>query len=117
MANQPHALASEQEARDVAEDARESEWQHPSFVKELFLGRFRPELVHPFPADDAAAMRDAEPFLAALKHFLETEYDADLVDRTGEIPEATCSACVNSAPSASRFPRSTADSASRKWPT
>lgn len=88
MANQPHALASEQEARDVAEDARESEWQHPSFVKELFLGRFRPELVHPFPADDAAAMRDAEPFLAALKHFLETEYDADLVDRTGEIPEA-----------------------------
>jgi len=88
MADQTHALASEQEARDVAEDARESEWQHPSFVKELFLGRFRPELVHPFPADDPAAMRDAEPFLAALKTFLETEYDADLVDRTGDIPEA-----------------------------
>jgi alkylation response protein AidB-like acyl-CoA dehydrogenase len=87
MANPSHALASEQEAREVAEDARESEWQHPSFVKELFLGRFRPDLVHPHPAEDPAAMRDAEPFLAALKHFLETEYDADLVDRTGNIPE------------------------------
>ncbi len=57
MADRSHALASEEEARDVAEDARESEWQHPSFVQELFLGRFRPELVHPFPADDPAGSR------------------------------------------------------------
>lgn len=88
MADRSQALASEQEARDVAEDARESEWQHPSFVKELFLGRFRPEIVHPFPAEDAAAEREAEPFLAELKRFLENEYDADLVDRSGEIPES-----------------------------
>jgi len=38
-----HALASEKEARDVAEQARETEWEHPSFARELFLGRFRPE--------------------------------------------------------------------------
>lgn len=88
MADRSQALASEQEARDVAEDARESEWQHSSFVKELFLGRFRPEIVHPFPAEDAAAEREAEPFLAELKRFLENEYDADLVDRSGEIPES-----------------------------
>lgn len=80
-------LASEQEARDVAEEARESEWEHPSFVKELFLGRFRLDLVHPFPPEDPAAAADARPFLAKLKAFLE-RYDADLVDRTGEIPEA-----------------------------
>lgn len=88
MADSTQALASEQEARDVAEDARESEWQHPSFVQELFLGRFRLDLLHPHPPEDAAAMQAAAPFLEQLKHFLETQYDADLVDRTGEIPEA-----------------------------
>ncbi|MBX7118088.1 MAG: acyl-CoA dehydrogenase family protein [Gemmatimonadaceae bacterium] len=77
-----------QEARDVAEDARESEWAHPSFVKELFLGRFRFDLIHPHPPEDAAAMAEAAPFLARLKAFLDERYDADLVDRTGEIPEA-----------------------------
>lgn len=87
MADQSNALASEQEARDVAEDARESEWAHPSFVKELFLGRFRFDLVHPHPPEDPAAEAAAAPFLAQLKEFLE-RYDADMVDRTGEIPES-----------------------------
>jgi alkylation response protein AidB-like acyl-CoA dehydrogenase len=87
MADQSTALASEQEARDVAEDARESEWAHPSFVKELFLGRFRFDLVHPHPPEDPAAEAAAAPFLAQLKEFLE-RYDADMVDRTGEIPES-----------------------------
>lgn len=86
MADQTNALASEKEARDVAEDARESEWAHPSFVKELFLGRFRLDLVHPHPVDDPVAAADAAPFLATLKEFLE-RYDADMVDRTGDIPE------------------------------
>ncbi len=82
------APASAEEARDVAEDARETEWAHPSFVQELFLGRFRFDLIHPHPPEDPAAMAEAAPFLARLKEFLEHRYDADLVDRTGEIPEA-----------------------------
>ena len=45
-------LATEKEARDVAEAARESEWSGPSFVRELFLGRFRLDLIHPHPAED-----------------------------------------------------------------
>jgi hypothetical protein len=33
----PHTpLATEQEAREVAEAAREKDWQAPSFVRELF---------------------------------------------------------------------------------
>jgi alkylation response protein AidB-like acyl-CoA dehydrogenase len=88
MADHPHsAPASEKEARDVAEDARESAWEHPSFVKELFLGRFRFDLVHPHPVEDPAAEAAAKPFLETLGRFLE-RYDADMVDRTGEIPEA-----------------------------
>ncbi|NKQ29296.1 hypothetical protein HF200_34610, partial [Streptomyces galbus] len=40
---------SEREARQVAEAAREQEWRKPSFAKELFLGRFRLDLIHPHP--------------------------------------------------------------------
>ncbi|HYD54910.1 MAG TPA: acyl-CoA dehydrogenase family protein [Gemmatimonadaceae bacterium] len=80
------ALASEQEARDVAEAARESEWSGPSFVRDLFLGRFRLDLIHPHPADDPEEAARARPFLDALRAFLE-RVDSDMIDRTGEIPE------------------------------
>jgi hypothetical protein len=38
---------AEQQARDVVEAARETEWKLPSFGKELFLGNFRLDLIHP----------------------------------------------------------------------
>ena len=43
---------SEREAREVAEEARESGWSKPSFAKELYLGRFDLDLVHPHPRRD-----------------------------------------------------------------
>jgi hypothetical protein len=52
MSEQARTHASEGEARDVAEAARESEWSGPSFVREMFLGRFRLDLIHPHPPDD-----------------------------------------------------------------
>src|SRR5580692_1457803 len=81
------SAVSEQEARDVAEAARETEWTHPSFVKELFLGRFRLDLIHPYPEPDAAEIAKAQPFLDQLHAFLE-RLDSEEIDRTGEIPEA-----------------------------
>src|SRR5215216_1123803 len=78
--------ATEKEARDVAEAARESDWSGPSFVRELFLGRFRLDLIHPHPAPDPEEARRAEPFLRALRDFLR-RIDSDMIDRTGEIPE------------------------------
>src|SRR5919112_6692964 len=80
-------LASEKEARDVAEAARESEWSGPSFVRELFLGRFRLDLIHPHPVnDDPAEQARARPFFEKLRAFVE-RIDSDMIDRTGEIPE------------------------------
>jgi len=84
MATQP--LASEQEARDVAEAARESEWSGPSFVRDLFLGRFRLDLVDPYPAEDQAEIARAAPFMHTLEEFLQ-RVDSEMIDRTGEIPE------------------------------
>jgi alkylation response protein AidB-like acyl-CoA dehydrogenase len=79
-------LASEKEARDVAEAARESEWSGPSFVRELFLGRFRLDLIHPHPAEDPNEASRAQPFLDRLSDFLR-RVDSDMIDRTGDIPE------------------------------
>jgi alkylation response protein AidB-like acyl-CoA dehydrogenase len=79
-------LASEQEAREVAEAAREKEWQAPSFVRELFEGKFRLDLVHPFPAPDPADLERAQPFMEKLERFMRERVDSDQIDRDGKIP-------------------------------
>ncbi|HJP85128.1 MAG TPA: acyl-CoA dehydrogenase family protein [Gemmatimonadaceae bacterium] len=78
--------ATEKEARDVAEAARETEWENPSFVRELFLGRFRLDLIHPHPPNDTAEEARAKPFMDKLRAFME-RVDSEEIDRTGEIPE------------------------------
>ena len=57
---------TEKEARQVAEAARESAWDRPSFGKELFLGRFRLDLIDPWPRPDPAEVARADEFLGAL---------------------------------------------------
>ena len=86
MTDQSLALATEKEARDVAESARETEWKHPSFVRELYLGRFRPELIYPHPPNDDAEEARAKPFMDKLRALLD-RVDSAEIDRTGEIPE------------------------------
>jgi hypothetical protein len=82
------AHATETEAREVAEAARETEWALPSFVRELYLGRFRLGLLHPFPErHDPEEAERARAFTGKLRAFLE-RYPADEIDRTGDIPEA-----------------------------
>ncbi|MFH8552641.1 acyl-CoA dehydrogenase family protein [Streptomyces celluloflavus] len=80
---------SEHEARQVAEAARERGWRKPSFAKELFLGRFRLDLIHPHPAPAAEDVRRGEAFLAALRTFCETQIDGARIEREGQIPDET----------------------------
>ena len=40
---------SERESRKVAEASRETEWKQPSFMREMFLGNFRLDLIDPYP--------------------------------------------------------------------
>jgi alkylation response protein AidB-like acyl-CoA dehydrogenase len=79
---------SEREARQVAEAAREREWKLPSFGKELFLGNFRLDLIHPQPRLDAEAVAKGERFLARLREFLEAEVDPLEIERDARIPDA-----------------------------
>ncbi|MFJ9631013.1 acyl-CoA dehydrogenase family protein [Streptomyces sp. NPDC101175] len=78
---------TEREARQVAEAAREQDWRKPSFAKELFLGRFRLDLIHPHPLPPDADVRRGEEFLAKLRAFCETEIDAALIEREARIPD------------------------------
>src|ERR671913_2336762 len=79
-------LASEQEAREVAEAAREKEWQAPSFVRSMFEGSFRLDLIHPFPRPDPADLERARPFMERLERFMRERVDSDMIDREGKIP-------------------------------
>ncbi|HEY2824284.1 MAG TPA: acyl-CoA dehydrogenase family protein, partial [Gemmatimonadales bacterium] len=81
-----HKHVSEQDAREVAEAAREKEWVSPSFVRGLFEGRLRLELIHPYPALDPADAARAKPFLDKLVQYLKANVDADKVDRESKVP-------------------------------
>src|SRR5690349_11154099 len=85
-ATAPERKVSADEARDVAEAAREQDWTSPSFVRELFLGNFRLDLVHPYPTAAPDDVARAKPFLQKLEQVLKT-VDSDKIDRDGEIPE------------------------------
>src|SRR4051794_36473036 len=78
---------SEKEARDVAEAARETEWTLPSFGKELFLGNFQLDLIHPQPKLDPAAVEKGETFISKLRIFLEEHVDALEIEREAKIPD------------------------------
>ncbi|MFI0903299.1 acyl-CoA dehydrogenase family protein [Streptomyces sioyaensis] len=80
---------SEREARQVAEAAREQDWRKPSFAKELFLGRFRLDLIHPHPTPAVDDVRRGEKFLATLREFCETKIDSARIEREGTIPDET----------------------------
>ncbi len=84
---EPKRPVSAAEAREVAEAAREEQWAAPSFVRELFLGNLRMDLIHPYPEQDPDEVSRAKPFLDKLERFLREDVDSDRIDREGEIPE------------------------------
>ena len=83
------ASVDEKQARQVAEAAREADWQKPSFGKELFLGRLRMDLIEPWPTPDPEKTATATEFLAKLKTFAETEIDAAKIERDARVPDET----------------------------
>jgi len=80
-------LASEEEAMRVAEEAREERWEKASFLKELFLGKFRFDLVYPFPRLKGLDDPEYQEFFNKMKKFLKEEVDSDQIDREDKVPE------------------------------
>ena len=83
--NDPVATkVSERESLQVAEASRETEWTRPSFLRELFLGNLRLDLIHPYPLPGPE-----RPEFAAfyeLERILREEVDPRQIDATGEYP-------------------------------
>jgi alkylation response protein AidB-like acyl-CoA dehydrogenase len=78
---------TERDAREVAEAARETEWTLPSFGRELFLGNFRLDLIHPQPRVDPAQLEKGERFLERLRAFLTENVDPLEIERDAKLPD------------------------------
>jgi alkylation response protein AidB-like acyl-CoA dehydrogenase len=76
----------ERQARQVAEEARETSWVKPSFGKQLFLGDFQLGLIHPHPRPADEARSRGEEFCAKILEFCETRVDGAQIERDAEIP-------------------------------
>ncbi len=81
------AQVSELDARAVAEASRETTWEAPSFVRELFLGRLQLRLISPYPEPDPEEQERAAPFFEQLERFLREEVDSERIERDGKIPQ------------------------------
>jgi hypothetical protein len=70
---------SEKVSRQVGEAARETEWRKPSFGKELFLGRFRMDLIEPWPETDPERAAHADAFLDKVASFVRDNVDNEQI--------------------------------------
>jgi len=77
---------SEDEARRVAEAARQKDWENATFVRDLYLGDFRLDLIDPYPDPDEFIGDRCRAFLAELREFLRTEVDSEQIDRERKVP-------------------------------
>ena len=82
--NDERRTVSEEKAMEVAEASRQAEIRAPGFLKELFLGNFRLDLIHPFPEEPERP--EFNEFYVRLKEFLGREVDPVEIDTTGEYP-------------------------------
>jgi len=74
------------ESLELAEGSRESEWDYPSFVRDIFHGKLSWDLIYPFPEQSETDKKIGTEYLEKLKGFLQANLNPDEVDKTGEIP-------------------------------
>ncbi|MCB9665329.1 MAG: acyl-CoA dehydrogenase family protein [Alphaproteobacteria bacterium] len=82
MATNQNVNATEEQARELVEQSRESEWKGKGFLKELFLGNFRVDWIDPWPETELSP--GYLDFATRLERFMETTVDSERIDTTGE---------------------------------
>lgn len=79
-------VTTEQESREIAEQARQKEWEGRAFIREIYLGGLPLDLVHPFPVEKTERP-EFQQLYQAMSNFLKNEVDSVGIDQTGEYPE------------------------------
>ncbi len=70
----------------LAEDARQSEWENVSFTAEVFKGTFRWDLLHPFPAQSPEDRKIGDEYIEKIRPVIESKIDPWQIDEEGEYP-------------------------------
>lgn len=78
--------AGKADALEVAEAARQTKWEHPSFGSELFMGVFKPDMIYPFPDQGEEDRKIGDEYVKKVMDFLEVNLDPEEVDETRTIP-------------------------------
>jgi alkylation response protein AidB-like acyl-CoA dehydrogenase len=84
-----------QAAMDLAEDSRETSWQFPSFVAELFKGSFRWDLLNPYPEQDPTDKKIGDDYLIKLEDCLRKNVNPGEVDRNAMLPDSAVRALAD----------------------
>ncbi|MDH4104688.1 MAG: acyl-CoA dehydrogenase family protein [Gammaproteobacteria bacterium] len=79
-------------AMELAEDARQTEWENISFTAEVFKGNFRWDLVHPFPEQSTEDRRIGDELIEKIRPVIEAAVDPWQIDEDGEYPRETLEA-------------------------
>jgi len=87
LENSKNISEGKRKALELAEDSREQEWTHPSFVAELFKGNVRWDLLFPYPIQNDEDRLIGDEFLKRLETVLKDNIDPDKVDQTGDVPD------------------------------
>ena len=84
--NAKAGTTSEQKSLEVAEASRQKAWKAPSFLRELFLGNFRLDLIHPYPLSGKERPEFTQ-FYERFRRFLLDVVDPVRIDEEGDYPE------------------------------
>src|SRR5688572_4724465 len=89
MADLKNLKGVSEKDRRMIEEAESLLGPEPStmgFIKNLFWGNFREELVFPYPKQSAEEQEKCDRMLAALDHYMRTEHPTVRIDQEQEIP-------------------------------
>ncbi|HOV33045.1 MAG TPA: acyl-CoA dehydrogenase family protein [Candidatus Hydrogenedens sp.] len=74
-------------AMELSEESRETEWKFPSFTAEMFRGKFRWDLIHPYPAQSEEDKKIGDELIEKVKEILDKYVDPVEIDKTGVYPK------------------------------
>jgi alkylation response protein AidB-like acyl-CoA dehydrogenase len=83
MADSLKASDEVQRSREVAEASRETAWRGAGFLRDLFLGRLRLDLIHPYPLG-GPDRPEFTRWYSEFQAFLAEQVDSNRIDETGE---------------------------------